>query len=163
MSEHFPSIRIAEPSDLESILDCFEASIRGTCTRHYTSEQIEKWLQGKFNTVRWLDAIKQQYFLVANNKSDSVAGFASLTTQGEIDFMYLRPEVQGKGLASELITRITAKASASQLSRLTTYASLTATPFFEQHGFHLVRSNKVEIEGVSLMNNYMEKSNINTN
>ena len=58
----------------------------------------------------------------------------------------------GMGIATALCDRLEAG-----FSRVTTYASITARPFFMKRGYRALRENIVERGGVKLKNYLMEK------
>ena len=78
-----------------------------------------------------------------------IIGFADLAEDGYLDRLYVHRDWQGRGVA-------TALCDALPDARLT-HASLTARPFFEKRGWHVVREQQVERRGVRLTNFVMER------
>ena len=66
--------------------------------------------------------------------------------------MFVHPDHQGRGVASALLSHVDRMATAANLAELTTDGSITARPFFEAHGFHVVTPQLVELRGQTLRN-----------
>jgi putative acetyltransferase len=64
-----------------------------------------------------------------------VAGFTDLDDHGYIDMLFVDPDFGRHGVASALLASVVALARQRGTVALTTYASLTAKPLFERHGF----------------------------
>ena len=73
---------------------------------------------------------------------------------GYLDRLYVHRDYQRKGVASSLLRELSQKVKTDEI---TTYASITARPFFEKMGYRVVRENIVERKGVSLINYFMVK------
>lgn len=61
---------------------------------------------------------------------------------------------QGEGIASAVCDQLEKAVSAD---RITTHASITAKPFFENRGYRTVREQQVNRNGILLTNYVMEK------
>lgn len=142
------TIRKAVVEDLDDILNLFVESIEATCSTDYTSAQITAWTASAQDRKKWLNRVKNQYFLVAeiNHK---LVGFASLENNNYIDLMYVHSELQGKGIAKALLTRLVDNI---ETGSITTNASITARPFFEKNGFTFLEKNSFKLHGVEIVN-----------
>ena len=54
-----------------------------------------------------------------------VEGFITLEPEGHIDMLYVDADLQGRGIASALLGRLTASARSQGLTQLSTEASIT--------------------------------------
>jgi putative acetyltransferase len=72
--------------------------------------------------------------------------------EGYLDMLYVHPEFQRCGVASALVHCAETSARARGVTTLSTEASLTARPFFERHGFHLVATQTVVRRGQPMRN-----------
>ena len=74
-----------------------------------------------------------------------------------VDFTYVLPDWQGRGVVSALYARTEDDARAAGLRRLWVHASLMAQPVFAAKGFTVVRHERVERFGEFLDRAEMEK------
>jgi putative acetyltransferase len=149
-----PVIRRYEASDLDAVISVFLRSVRGVASRDYDAGQIAAWAQvdrdvwsrRRLDRPTWVALI------------DSViAGFIDLESSGHIDMLFVDPASQRRGVASALLDAVENAARGQRLAVLDTDASITARPFFERHGFQVIRSQDVALRGQWLTNFRMEK------
>lgn len=76
---------------------------------------------------------------------------------GHIDQFYGHKNYQGVGVGKALLTAIEEEACSRAMTQLYTEASITAKPFFERCGFHILAEQTVKRFGVALTNFRMEK------
>lgn len=69
----------------------------------------------------------------------------SLGEDGYIDFAYIRPRAQGKGLFRQLFAEIERRSHTRGDARLWVHASLMAEPAFAAMGFSIVERQTVAI------------------
>lgn len=149
-------IRLANENDVEEILQIFRSTIETVCAKDYSPEQIEAWVSGADYKERWLKMIAEQFFYVAET-NEQVSGFASVTSDGYLDTLYVHKDAQGKGIASLLLNTIELKMQELGLHQMHTDASITAKPFFLRKGFVTEREYKKLYKGVLFMNTIMRK------
>jgi len=143
-------------SDLEDIIRLFKETIEAVNAKDYSAEQIKVWTNGASKKERWLKKIFEQYFLLAKINT-AVAGFASITTEGYLDFMYISKDYQRMGVAQILYAELEKFARLNHLHKIISDVSITAKPFFEKQGFKTVQQQQVNIDGIELTNYKMEK------
>lgn len=131
-------------------------TIEHTCKQDYDEAQRTAWQQGIRNEQRWIDAIENQYFLVAEIGRD-IAGFGSLLDSSYIDFMYTSNLHLRKGVAGAIYNLLEAEALKNGAARLTSDVSLTARPFFEKQRFTIIKTNLNLVRGIEISNYRMEK------
>jgi putative acetyltransferase len=81
-----------------------------------------------------------------------VAGFTDLDDHGYIDMLFVDPDFGRHGVASALLASVVALARQRGTVALTTYASLTAKPLFERHGFVVTEERHFLSRDVELTN-----------
>ena len=150
------TIRLATANDLESILQLFQETIEVINANDYSSKQIEVWKNGAGRKQRWLEKIGLHHFLVAE-LNNQIAGFASISKEGYLDFMYVSKDHQRRRIATELYKALEQFARENQFSKITSDVSITAKPFFQKQGFIVLHQQEVLIDGVPLINYKMEK------
>jgi putative acetyltransferase len=86
-----------------------------------------------------------------------IAGFASYTQEGYLDFLFTHPAFARRGVASRLYRRVESALRAERVPRLTAHVSLAARPFFDHHGFELDAEESVECRRAFLRRFAMHK------
>ncbi len=132
-----PVIRRYEAADLDAVISVFLRSVREVASRDYDAGQIAAWAQAdrevwsrrRLDRPTWVALI-----------DDVIAGFTDLESNGHIDMLFVDPASQRRGVASALLDTVENAARVRGLAVLNTDASITARPFFEKHGFQVVRS-----------------------
>ncbi len=149
-----PVIRRYEAADLDAVIGVFLRSVREVASRDYDAAQIaawaqvdrDVWLRRRLDRPTWVALI-----------DGLTAGFIDLQSDGHIDMLFVDPACQRRGVASALLDTVEHAARAQRLAVLDTDASITARPFFEKHGFQLVRAQVVALRGQHLTNFRMVK------
>ncbi|KZM34081.1 GNAT family N-acetyltransferase [Oerskovia enterophila] len=149
-------LRAYDESDAEATLRVFLRAVRVTASKDYSPEQIAAWGSDDISLDVW--AVKRlQTDTVVAVEGDEVLGFSDVDDRGYVDMMFVDPTVTRRGVASALLDHVTRMAREHGAVELTTYASLTARPFFEKHGFVVVEERQPVLRGVSLTNFRMRK------
>ncbi len=146
--------RLEDLADLQQL--CIE-SIRQNCQHDYSPAQISVWVETVKQKERWLAALDQQYFLMAE-KDDRLVGFGSLAHTDYLDFLYVHPGYLRQGIADRLYQALEKKAQQLGSTHLYAEVSKTAQPFFEKQGFRIVRENRKILQGVEITNFRMSKA-----
>lgn len=88
-------------------------------------------------------------------EGDLIVGFGDMDTGiGYLNHLFVHKDCQGQGIATALCDELLKR---SQKIRIYTHASMTARSFFENRDYYLVKEQEVEIRGILLKNNVMEK------
>ena len=122
----------------------------------YSAAQRRAWVPEPRRGPDWRRRLDGQDIMLAEDP-ERVAGFMSLAPEGYLDFAYIRPDFQGRGLFRRLYEKIEALAVDQKQLRIRVHASLTAQPAFSAMGFKIIRKESVEISGQSLDRFEMEK------
>ena len=145
-----------ESTDLPGVIETYTASIRSLAAPYYTPEQIAAWAPVPPDATRWQERLAHLHTIIA--ESDGIlAGFASYTLDGYLDFLFTHPAFARRGVASSLYHRVESALDAVSTPRVTTLASLAARPFFNRHGFQLDSEECVECRGAYLRRFAMHK------
>ena len=131
------TIRRAVQGDKEAVWRVHGSAIRGTCSSHYPPEVIELWA-GRLRPEKYTEAIDRYDFFVAE-EDGVVVGFGELGAEaGEVQGLYVSPDVKGRGVGRELLRKLEETARAYGLKSLRLTSSLNAVPFYERAGFRAV-------------------------
>ncbi|MEM7327141.1 MAG: GNAT family N-acetyltransferase [Pseudomonadota bacterium] len=122
----------------------------------YSAAQSRAWAPAPKRGPDWHKRLSQQHVIVAEQAGD-VLGFMSIAPGGYIDFAYIRPGAQGRGLFRRLFTAILDVAHAQGETALSTHASLMAQPAFAAMGFSIDHHETVAVDGQSLPRAQMSK------
>lgn len=147
----------AQSEDLDQIRLLFFETINHVNTKDYNSSQIEAWSAGYNNVSNWEKKLLEQYFVVAKINA-LIVGFASITPDGYLDYMYVHKNYQRKGIATELLKAIEKYVVETGLTEIWSDVSITAKPFFLSKGFKISKTYLKEFRGVYFQNTIMTKS-----
>ena len=141
-------LRAYRSSDLPAVLSLFRDTVHTVNAGDYTPEQLDAWAPAQLDAAAWDASLLAHQTLVAE-ENGSILGFADLGPDGYLDRLYVHRDWQGRGVASALCDALPGARY--------THASITARPFFEKRGWHVVREQQVERRGVRLTNFVMER------
>jgi putative acetyltransferase len=138
-------------SDAEATLTVFLRAIRETAAGDYSPDQAAAWAAEHRDPAAWAAAraaARTQLAIIDGH----VAGFTDLDDHGYIDMLFVDPDFGRHGVASALLASVVALARQRGTVALTTYASLTAKPLFERHGFVVTEERHFLSRDVELTN-----------
>jgi len=150
-------IRAYQPDDLDSLINLFTDTVRRVAGRDYTEAQTAAWAPTAVSRAKWSQRLAGRPTFVAEI-GPAIVGFSDLEPDGHIDMMFVHADHQGQGVASRLMDHIEGMAAEFGLAALFTESSITARPFFERRGFHVVESQDVEVRGQILRNYRMRRT-----
>ena len=144
-------IRPYAAADLDALIVLFRDSVRRVARRDYSLEQLLAWAPDEVDRQGWAVRLAASSTWVAADGHRTV-GFIALEPDGCLDLLYVHAELQGRGIASRLLSTAEGSARARGLNRLMTEASITARPFFERRGYKVVEEQVVTRRGQDLRN-----------
>ncbi|MEJ5913150.1 tetratricopeptide repeat protein [Pseudokineococcus sp. 1T1Z-3] len=130
------SVRGYEPADAAATREVFTAAVRRTALSHYTEGQVQAWAPDHVDLDRWAQRRSLAWTVVAV-EGGRVVGFADLTSAGEMDMLFVHPDAARRGVATALVTAVTAEAARRGLRRVDVRASRVLQPLLERLGFTL--------------------------
>lgn len=155
----FQSIRIRQAGlhDLPVLHELYTETIRTVCAGDYDQAQLNAWKLSVTNESRWVNAVREQFFLVAE-ADENIVGFGSLKDGYYIDFMYSHKNYQSLGIAGKLLGELELEAKRQGKNELVSDVSKTACSFFEKRGFVVEKENLNIVRGVEIINYRMKKN-----
>lgn len=149
-------IREAKESDVNEITNLFYNTIQHVNIRDYSQDQVNDWASWHEKTDRWITKIREQYFIVALS-DNIIAGFASLATDGYLDFMFVHKDYQRQGVATLLLHEIEKKAIEQGNTSIYSEVSITARSFFESNGYGVEKEQLKKARNEYMTNFIMKK------
>ena len=120
--------------------------------KDYTKEQLSVWATGSVDLQKWNRSLLEHYSLVAV-EGGGIAGFGDIDQTGYLDRLYVHRDYQRKGIATAICDGL----ERTVQGKITTHAYITARPFFEKRGYTVIKEQRVERQGIALVNFVMEK------
>ncbi len=146
-------IRPYKPIDLEQIAQLFYETVHAVNIIDYTERQVNAWATGNINLKEWGTSFLKHLTYVATEK-DMIIGLGDIDETGYLDRIYVHKDFQGRGVATAICNRLENEIGTKCI---TVHASITAKPFFEKRGYHTIKSQEVEKQGIFLTNYIMAK------
>ncbi|MVO15810.1 GNAT family N-acetyltransferase [Parasedimentitalea huanghaiensis] len=143
------STRTYHRGDAETLFEIFVEAIHDGASAHYTDAQLHAWAPSQDMPDSWPYTMAKLETWVAEAKGE-IAGFMCATPQGYIDLAYVRPCWMGRSVAQTLYDVILKRARNTDLTRMTTHASLMARPFFARQGWQVDEMEIVDRNGEQL-------------
>ena len=154
-SPHKPVLRAYRMVDNPQLVSLFFDTVHTVNITDYTAAQCDAWAPLNIDVDNWCAPFQHDYTLVAA-QDDTIVGFANLTATGHLDRLYVHKDHQRQGIATQLLTAITAYARKIGHTEITSDVSITAKPFFTKHNYIMVKENQVERKGQQLTNYTMQ-------
>jgi GNAT superfamily N-acetyltransferase len=137
----FPRYRIrrGRPADADGLHAVHERAVRVLGRRVYNDSQIESWVHGN-SPACYVEAMRDEgeRFEVAVSRLRGIVGFCALKDK-EVRSLYVDPDWSGLGVGSALLRRAEAMIAAAGHDKVVIGASLAGLPFYEQHGYSVVK------------------------
>ena len=147
------TVRNYKNDDRETASQLFYDTVHSVNAADYTEEQLSAWAETPNSLKPKCGDLSNQTTLIATLCGKTV-GFGSITKSGELDLLFVHKNFQRQGIATALCDELE-----KGFSSVTTYASITAKPFFEKRGYTVIKEREVERAGVRLKNFEMRKHN----
>ncbi len=140
----------------KAVADLFHAAVHAIDPALYDAAQKAVWAPTPPDYEYWSRRLehKRPWLAFIDGR---VAGFIELDADGYIDCTYVHPDFQHRGVATALYRHLEMEAVKRGMRRLYVEASCVAEPFFIRQGFQRVAENRVQRQGVTLLNFTMEK------
>lgn len=142
-----------QASDCKEITELFYNTVHNVNAKDYTKEQLDVWATGQVDLEKWNESLQEHFSVVAVD-DEIIVGFGDIDKTGYLDRLFVHASYQRKGIATAICNQLEQAAQGD----ITTYASITAKPFFEKRGYKIVKEQQVERQGIFLTNFCMKKT-----
>lgn len=129
----------------------------------YSPQQLDAWAPCNPTHQKHIASKLAEQFVLSVKINGALVGFGSLEKPSPanecacLDMLFVHHAYQNRGVGTALAEALEREACSRGATRMRTFASLTARPFFEARGYRIVKSNKAIRNGVELPNWVMEK------
>ena len=152
-----PEIGPLSGNDLDAAAKLFCDTVHAVNARDYTPVQLDAWAPRDNRRLAQIAEKLSRQQAVGFRECGMLVGFGSLDDEGDIDMLFVHKDRQGQGIATAILHELERLATKRGKRTISTFASITARPFFEHMGYAVERENSVDREGVSLVNFLMSK------
>lgn len=149
-------IRDYQWQDCEEILTLFKETVTNVNCIDYDADQILAWISGA-DLARWHQSFMEHKTLVAI-KDDKIVGFTDMDHSGFLDRLYVHKDYQHQHIGKILCDELESWALQNDIINITTHASITAKPFYENRGYKVIQEQFVIRASCQLKNYIMEKN-----
>lgn len=137
---------------IDEVLYMISNTIQQVNSKDYNKEQITSW--SRLDTQKFKRSLLDLSF-VALDSHEKICGFINADKTGYIDHLFIHKDYQHMGIASSLLEMVESESNSYEFS---TYASITAKPFFLSKGFITIRENIALLNDVEFLNYFMKKT-----
>ena len=143
--------------DIPEMQALFRDTVLHVNVRDYSLEEVEDWASCGDSVEHWCRLLSENAFVGAFDAQGRLAGFSSMNADGHLHSMFVHKDRQGRGVAGSLLSEVEKMAHGYGVRIIGLEASVTARPFFEAHGYSVVKEQKAKADRLYLTNYVMEK------
>ena len=152
-----PEIDGLSGNDLDAAARLFCDTVHSINARDYTPEQLDAWAPRDGRCLAQIAEKLSEQHTIGLKECGILVGFGSLDDEDDIDMLFVHKDRQKQGVAKTILHQLERLALERGKRTISTYASLTARPFFERMGYTIEHENVVDRDGISLVNFLMSK------
>lgn len=151
-------LRRYKQSDCIEIVQLFYDTIHSVNTIDYTESQLAVWAPkvDEIDLLAWDKSLSEHYTIVVEN-NNIIVGFGDIDSNGYLDRLFVHKDFQQQGIASKICNELERYAKDKEFLFITTQASITAKPFFQNYGYQILKEQHIERNGQFLTNYLMRK------
>ena len=153
-------LRPATPADVPALAALYASCARTLGPSRYTPEQVAVWASFGADLAGFTDYVLKAdtwvAVVAAGSRVDlqqgppagvAPLGFSGVDDGGEVNSLYVRPDMMRRGLAGQLLAHGLGRAQARGLQRFAAWATPFSLPVFQRAGFVLVERVRAEFAG----------------
>ena len=144
--------------DILEMRELFRTTVLTVNSKDYTKEEVEDWTSCGDSVAHWKNLLAKNDYVGAIDGQGKIIGFSSMNAEGYLHSMFVHKDQQGKGVATLLLSEVEKIARKYDVHKINVEASITARPFFEKHGYKVVKEQKAKANRLWLTNYVMEKA-----
>lgn len=151
-------IRRLAAQDIPEMRKLFRATVLTVNSKDYTKEEVEDWASCGDSVEHWKELLAKNNYIGALDGQGGIVGFSSMNAESYLHSMFVHKDWQGKGVATLLLSEVEKIARRYGVHKISVEVSVTARPFFEKHGYKVVKEQKAKANRLYLTNYVMEKT-----
>ena len=151
-------IRRLAAQDIPEMRKLFRATVLTVNSKDYTKEEVEDWASCGDSVEHRKELLAKNDYIGALDGQGGIVGFSSMNAEGYLHSMFVHKDWQGKGVATLLLSEVEKIARRYGVHKISVEVSVTARPFFEKHGYKVVKEQKAKANRLYLTNYVMEKT-----
>lgn len=141
----------------EEIILLMTDTIKTINSNDYSSDEIEAWISN-IDQRKLKTSLRNNTTLVATINSKLV-GFVDMDESGLLDHLFVHKDYQNQKIDRTLVSSIEKELHKKyNLTKFSTYASITALDFFLKLDYKVIKENTVLLGSSSLNNYLLEKT-----
>lgn len=151
-------IRPLTELDIPEMRELFRTTVLTVNSKDYTKEEVADWASCGDSIEHWKELLAKNDYIGAIDGQGKIVGFSSMNAEGYLHSMFVHKDWQHKGVASMLLSEVEKMALGYGVHKISAEVSITARPFFEKHGYKMVKEQKAKANRLWLTNYVMEKT-----
>ena len=151
-------IRPLTELDIPEMRELFRTTVLTVNSKDYTKEEVADWASCGESVAHWKELLAKNDYIGAIDGQGKIVGFSSMNAEGYLHSMFVHKDWQGKGVATLLLSEVEKMACEYGVRKISVEVSITARPFFEKHGYKVVKEQKAKANRLWLTNYVMEKT-----
>jgi putative acetyltransferase len=140
-----------------AIWKVYFAATHESNARDYHADLIDRWAPRDQDMSQWAARLAQKNPFVALVNGE-IVGMAEIEPDGFIDYFYVHPRWQGKGIGKALLATLETEAARLGVTLISAEVSITAKAFFLSRGFRVIEAKSNVILGHPAPNFRMHKT-----
>jgi putative acetyltransferase len=149
-------IRRYNRGEESAVWKVYFAATHESNARDYHADLIERWAPHDQDMSQWADRLAQKNPFVAI-VDDEIVGMAEVEPDGFIDYFYVHPRWQNRGIGKALLAILESEAARLGVQVMSADVSITAKSFFLSKGFSITEAKSNIILGHPAPNFRMQK------
>lgn len=126
-------LRVFRRNDKRHLQKLFFEVVHNIVHPGYSNDDLDRWAPLVPDRETWNRLDEQHCYLVEHNKS--IVGFGSLNTHGLLEWLYVHPMHQGKGIAKALVRQIERQVRKQNHQSISACVPINALGFFKSIGY----------------------------
>jgi putative acetyltransferase len=139
-----------------AVWNVYFATTRESNARDYHADLIDRWAPHNQDMSQWAERLARTNPFVAV-VDEEIVGMAEIQPDGFIDYFYVHPRWQNKGIGKALLATLESEVAKLGVDMISADVSITVKAFFLSRGFSITEAKSNVILGHPASNFRMQK------